>query len=46
MGRHFLENSRKSSYHCTQAWNLASPVAEPYLKFAERWGSLEFSKSL
>ena len=27
-----------------QAWNLASPVAEPYREFAERWGNAEFSK--
>ena len=29
---------------CVQAWNLASPVAEPYHEFAERWGNSEFSK--
>ena len=27
-----------------QAWNLASPVAEPYREFAERWGNEEFCK--
>ena len=27
-----------------QAWNLASPVAEPYREFADRWGNEEFSK--
>ena len=27
-----------------QAWNLASPVAEPYREFADRWGNAEFSK--
>ena len=30
--------------HCMQAWNLASPVAEPYREFADRWGNAEFSK--
>ena len=29
---------------CVQAWNLASPVAEPYREFAERWGNSVFSK--
>ena len=29
---------------CTQAWNLASPVAEPYREFADRWGNADFSK--
>lgn len=29
---------------CTQAWNLASPVADPYKEFAERWGNADFSK--
>ena len=27
-----------------QAWQLASPVAEPYREFAERWGNADFSK--
>ena len=27
-----------------QAWNLASPVAEPYREFADRWGNADFSK--
>lgn len=29
---------------CVQAWSLASPVAEPYREFAERWGTSVFSK--
>ena len=29
---------------CMQAWNLVSPVAEPYKEFAERWGNADFSK--
>ena len=27
-----------------QAWQLATPVAEPYREFAERWGNADFSK--
>lgn len=27
-----------------QAWKRASPVAEAYQKFADRWGSDDFSK--
>ena len=27
-----------------QAWQLASPVAEPYWEFADRWGNADFSK--